>query len=205
MLGILKLLLFKKRWRRNNKHNTTVAKGLFPINAVSVGKATYGGIYVLDFGGTHKLQIGSYCSIGPNVTFVLEADHEWGCLSTFPFKVKILNEQSEAVSKGDITIEDDVWIGCGAILLSGIQVGQGAVIAAGSVVTKDVPAYAIVAGNPARVIKYRFDEKTIAKLLQVDYKKLDETSIRSNIDNLYKKIDECTEEEINFIVHCVQC
>lgn len=70
----------------------------------------------------------------------------------------------EATSKGDIVVKDDVWIGYGSIILSGVHIGQGAVIAAGSVVSHDVPPYAIVGGVPARLIKYRFSEEMTKKL-----------------------------------------
>jgi serine acetyltransferase len=82
--------------------------------------------------------------------------------------------------KGDITIENDVWIGAKATVMSGIKIGNGAVVAAGSVVTKDVPPYAIVAGNPAKIVKYRFDESQIEKLLQISWWNWDEGKIRDN-------------------------
>lgn len=187
-IGLIKLFLFRLKWRKCNKHNFTFAKELYHINSVAVGNATYGGLYVLDTGGHHKLNIGSYCSIGPNVTFVLEAEHEMACISTYPFKVKILGEKSEAISKGDIAICDDVWIGCGAIILSGVTIGQGAVVAAGSVVTKDVPPYAVVGGVPAKVIRYRFSEEIIQKLLQIDFGKLDAYYVKEHLDSLYLDI-----------------
>ena len=70
-------------------------------------------------------------------------------------------------SKGDITVENDVWIGHGSKILSGVSIGDGAIIGANSLVTRDIPPYAIAAGSPARVIKYRFDEQTIEKLLEI--------------------------------------
>ena len=100
-----------------------------------------------------------------------------------------MGEKAEANSKGDIIIDDDVWIGYRAIVLSGVHVGQGAVIAAGAVVTKDVPPYAIVGGNPAKVINYRFDEDMIDKLLEFDYTGIDEKLISQHIDELYQKME----------------
>lgn len=99
----------------------------------------------------------------------------------------------EAVSKGDITIEDDVWIGYGATILSGVKIGQGAVIAAGAVVTRDVPPYAIAGGVPAKVIKWRFPQAIIDKLVKIDFSKLDEKMVRKHIDELYEKVDENTD------------
>ena len=109
-------------------------------------------------------------------------------ISTFPFKVSFSLEEYEATSKGNIVIDDDVWIGYGATILSGVHIGQGAVIAAGAVVTKDVPPYAIVGGVPAKVIKYRFPQEMIEALLKIDYSKLDKNMISAHIDELYQEL-----------------
>ena len=86
-------------------------------------------------------------------------------------------------------VDDDVWIGYGVIVMSGVHIGQGAVIAAGAVVTKDVPPYAIVGGVPSKVIKYRFNQSIIGFLLTLDYEKLDTELVQSHIDELYSPID----------------
>ena len=106
-----------------------------------------------------------------------------------PFKNKLMNDFSgiEAETKGKTIIEDDVWIGINSLILSGIKIGQGAVIAAGSVVTKDVPPYAIVGGNPAHILKYRFNNNIINKLLNIDFDKLEYEKI---IKELYIKVDD---------------
>ena len=96
----------------------------------------------------------------------------------------------EGVSKGDIHLDDDVWIGYGATILSGVHIGQGAVIAAGAVVTRDVPPYAVAGGVPAKVIEYRFNEEIISFLLTLDYSKLDSKLITEHLDDLYVSIDE---------------
>ena len=85
-------------------------------------------------------------------------------------------------------IGNDVWIGYGAIIMSGVHINQGAVIAAGAVVTKDIPAYAIVGGVPAKVIKYRFDSEIIQELLKKDFEKLSYEMIGKNLDKLYNKV-----------------
>ncbi len=93
--------------------------------------------------------------------------------------------------KGDIIIENDVWIGAKATVMSGVTIHNGAVVAAGSVVTKDVPPYAIVAGNPAKVVKYRFTEEQIKKLLQISWWNWGEARIREcALDMWSDKIDE---------------
>jgi serine acetyltransferase len=88
-----------------------------------------------------------------------------------------------------VVIEDNVWIGENACIMSGVHIGQGAVVAAGSVVNKDVPPYSIVGGVPAKVIKYRFEPEMIEALLKIDYSKLDKDMIQSHVDDLYQKLE----------------
>jgi virginiamycin A acetyltransferase len=87
--------------------------------------------------------------------------------------------------KGDIIIENDVWIGANSTVMSGIKIGNGAIVAAGSTVTKDVPPYAIVAGNPAKVVKYRFTDEQIKKLLSIAWWDWDEQKIKDNAMNMW--------------------
>lgn len=139
---------------KKNKHNFTIVENCFNFSKVTVGKYTYGPIKALSFGNNNeKLVIGSFCSIAKEVTFLLGGAHNYQTLSTYPFPVKWFSEDTP--SKGPIIIDDDVWIGYKATILSGVHIGQGAVIAAGAVVTKDVPAYSIVGGVPAKVIKFK--------------------------------------------------
>lgn len=193
----VKKIIHKYKWRKINKHNGTVAENIFDIADVKVGRYTYGSIYVLNFKTNSKLSIGDFCSIAPNVAFCLGSEHRIDTISSFPYKVKICGETAEATSKGDIVIKDDVWIGYGATIMSGVHIGQGAVVAAGAVVTKDVPPYAIVGGVPAKVIKYRFDEEIIQELLKVDYNQLDENMIKQHISELYS--DMCDLNHINWM------
>ena len=194
MLGFLtrkwSSLQFKKAWRRANAHNGTQAKGIFPIGQVSVGKLTYGCLDVQLDNNQNRLQIGNYCSIAQEVRFLVCADHNTDCISTFPFRVRCLGHRVEAVSKGDIIVDDDVWIGYRSTILSGVHIGQGAVIAAGSVVANDVPPYAIVGGIPAKVIKYRFPQEIIDQLLKIDYSQLDEQTIRAHEKDLYTPLED---------------
>lgn len=193
ILDRFNLILFRKRWREKNRFNTTIAINLFDINSVVIGKNTYGGIAVLNYNDFHKLTIGNFCSIATDVMFILDADHYTNHISTFPFKVKLLGEKQEGVSKGDIIVADDVWIGYGATIMSGVHIGQGAVVAAGAVVTKDVPPYAIVGGVPAKVIKYRFDPEMIEELLKIDYSKLTKEDIEKHIDDLYTELKDTSQ------------
>lgn len=196
IIEIVKWNIKKINWQKRNSHNKTHIKNDFNIDIVSVGKNTYGTLYVLADREDARLRIGSYCSIGPEVTFLLSREHNYRNMSTYPFKVFCMGEKAEARSKGDIAIDDDVWLGYRATILSGVHIAQGAVVAAGAVVTKDVPPYAIVGGVPAKVIKYRFSEDIINKLLEFDFSKLDETAIAENISELYKEIESVEQLEL---------
>lgn len=193
MLGIksnIYLLLKKIIWRKFNRHNSTVVSSSFKLSSVSVGNYTYGALNVVDSNPISKLRIGSFCSIAPNVTFILNSDHYINHLSSFPFKVKCLGDlEPEAISYGDIVIDDDVWIGFGCTVLSGVHIGQGAIIAAGAVVTKDVSPYAVVGGIPAKVLHYRFSIDVIDYLLSLDYSSLTRNVVEEHIEDLYKKLE----------------
>lgn len=195
MFGFIKEFLNRKKelrkWREKNPHNKTfLINPLFDMNCVTVGKETYGPINVEMSRNDIRLKIGHFCSIANGVTFVLSAEHNTNLISTYPFKVLYTQTtDSEALSKGDIIVDDDVWIGYGATILSGVHIGQGAVIAAGAIVTKDVEPYQIVAGIPAKPIKYRFDKKIINELLTVDFSALDRKTVESNINTLYSPLE----------------
>ena len=194
----LKRYRFDKKWRKLNKHNQTTSQNMFDTSLVNVGKNTYGGIRVIAYNNDCKLIIGSYCSIGPETTFLLSGEHHINRLTTYPFKVRVLGEASESFGKGDIVLDDDVWIGYGAIINSGVHIGKGAVIAAGSVVTKDVEPYTIVGGNPAKPIRKRFNDDIIEKLMVLDLSKLDDLNIKNKIGALYEDI---TEDNISKIIN----
>lgn len=191
----LSFLKFKKAWQRANPHNSTYPKSVFPISQVSVGRRTYGCLDIQLDNSVNRLQIGSFCSIANEVRFLVCADHPTDRISTFPFRVHCMAEAAEAVSKGDIIVDDDVWIGYRSTVLSGVHIGQGAVIAAGSVVARDVPPYAIVGGVPARVIKYRFPQEIIDGLLRVDFSRLEDAQIRAHLEQLYEKLESVSQLE----------
>lgn len=183
------LYRFNKKWRSINKHNRTNVSNLFNYQQVEVGKGTYGNLYVLSHGTDSKLKIGHYCSIAPKVSFVLQSDHCLHRFSTFPFKVMGGVSKYEAISKGDIIIDDDVWIGIGSTILSGVHIERGAVIGAGSIITHDIPPYAVVVGSPGRVIGYRFDPKIIEILMHIDYANIDIEDVINCPFDLYQMID----------------
>jgi len=121
-----------------------------------------------------KLIIGKYCSFGSGVVFMMAGNqgHRVDWVSSFPFyfQANIFQAAKNAYIKSKNThIGNDVWVGSEAMIMSGVNIGTGAVVAARAVVTKDVPPYAIVGGNPAYIIKYRFDDETIKKLLKLQW------------------------------------
>lgn len=121
-----------------------------------------------------KLVIGKFCAIARGVTFIMNgANHQVSGFSTYPFFIfgngweKAAPEEGDLPYKGDTEIGHDVWIGYEATLMPGVKIGSGAIIASKSVVVEDVPAYSVVGGNPARVIKQRYDDATIDALLEI--------------------------------------
>lgn len=183
------------KWRKQNKNNSTTIDSLLDGKRIEIGKGTYGKInaYIYNSGMTEgdkepsRLIIGNYCSIASSAIFMVGGGHNYKLMSTYPFK-KYYENIDESIDKGDTYISDDVWIGERATIMGGVHIGQGAVVAAGAVVTKDVPPYAIVGGVPAKVIKYRFEPDMIEELLKVDYSKLTKEMIEEHIDDLYTEL-----------------
>lgn len=137
-----------------------------------IGKESYGNIELLKFGADGELKIGSYTSIANGVKIFLGGEHRMDWVTTFPFNV--LWKEGRGIkghphTKGDVVIGSDVWIADSAVILSGVRIGDGAVIGANTVVSRNVPAYAVAAGNPSKILKYRFDEDTIEQLLKIKW------------------------------------
>ena len=135
-----------------------------------IGAHSYGNPVTFEDGWA-KLKIGRFTSIAANV-FIALADHRVECVSTYPFPaLRAFWPSAPPVpdhrAKGDVVIGNDVWIGARAFIGSGVTIGDGAVIGAHAVVTRDVPPYAIVVGNPGHIARYRFSESVIAQLLQI--------------------------------------
>ncbi|HFQ62386.1 MAG TPA: CatB-related O-acetyltransferase [Epsilonproteobacteria bacterium] len=131
-----------------------------------------------------KLIIGKYCSIGSGAVFMMAGNqgHQMKWVSTFPFYFQaniFKNAKNTYKRSGDTIIGDDVWIGSEAMIMSGVNIGTGAVVAARSVVTKDVPPYNIVGGNPSHIIKQRFDDVTIAQLLKLKWWDWTESEVKA--------------------------
>lgn len=188
----------KKKWQKKNSNNWTypanIPANIFDTDLVEVGRCTYGRIDIRS-DTKNMLKIGNFCSIADKVMFMLGFDHPTNLISTYPFKNYFFNGIS-AISKGDIVLDDDVWIGYNVTILSGVHIGQGAIVAAGAVVTKDVPPYAIIGGVPAKIIKYRFSPNVIEQLLQLDYSQLTDKLIHDHKNELSMQIDHMSPQEI---------
>ncbi|MFR7592488.1 MAG: O-antigen ligase family protein [Longibaculum sp.] len=194
----ISLCIFRYKWSVLNQHNHTYVNNIFDLKKVEIGKYTYGNLNIYTFGNADEfLHIGNYCSIANNVQFLLSGEHYYKNLSTYPFKTHILCAEEEAVCKGKINIRDDVWIGNNVIILSGVTIGQGAIIGAGTVVTTDVPPYAIFTNKG--IIKYRFSKDIIKILVKINFNQISDKIIREKSQYLYKKIE--TVEDAEYLLH----
>ncbi len=180
----------KKIYPRTNDRETVYLKGVITNPSIIVGDYTMYNDFVSDptqfeknnvlyhYPVNHdRLIIGRFCSIACGAKFLFtSANHTQKSLSTYPFPLFYEEwglDKREVTSawdnKGDIVIGNDVWIGYEAVILSGVHIGDGAIVGARAVVTRDVPPYTIVGGIPAKEIKKRFDEATIKKLRQLQW------------------------------------
>lgn len=123
-----------------------------------------------------KLIIGKFCAIATDAKFIMNgANHAISGISTYPFSIfgngweKVTPKPGELPYKGDTVVGNDVWIGFDATIMPGVKIGDGAIIGAKALVTKDVPPYTVVGGNPARVLKERFDKTTVEKLVKIQW------------------------------------
>ena len=155
---------------------------------LTVGKGTIfhehlGDPHIIDYGTYHtNITFGKYCSNGTYITILVGgSEHPYNRVITYGFSY---GGHKLCSTKGDIHIGNDVWLGHGITILSGVTIGDGAVIGACSVVSKNIPPYAIAVGNPIRVIKYRFDSETIEKLLKIAWWDKGEKFIEENADLL---------------------
>lgn len=166
-------------------------EGLRPLidaGFVVCGAHTYGmpTVQYFAYPGGFKLYIGRYCSIARQVEIFLGGYHRADWVTTYPFPAfelwaELQDRLDHAPPRGDVVIGSDVWIGEGVTVMAGVRIGHGAVIGARAVVTKDVPPYAVVAGNPGQVVKRRFDEATIAALLEIAWWRWPEARVRANL------------------------
>ncbi|MFT4759624.1 MAG: virginiamycin A acetyltransferase [Paraglaciecola sp.] len=145
--------------------------------------------YHFDFVGD-KLIIGKFCMIASDVTFIMNgANHLTDAISTYPFAI-FQNGWEDAMTgksyptKGDTIVGNDVWIGYNVTIMAGVKIGDGAILATNSTVTKDVAPYSVVGGNPAKEIKKRFSEEKVKQLLDLKWWDWDIEKITANLSNL---------------------
>jgi acetyltransferase-like isoleucine patch superfamily enzyme len=176
------------RWRIEKELFSSSEKILYTKDFLGdryqIGEHTYGKPRVISWGEGASLIIGEYCSIGSNVVIFLGSEHRVDWVSTYPFPLfwpEARSIRGHPSTKGDVVIGNDVWIAFGTTILSGVAIGDGAAIGACSVVTRNIPPYAIAAGNPAQVIRYRFDDETIQKLLEMKWWNWPDDKIAENI------------------------
>jgi acetyltransferase-like isoleucine patch superfamily enzyme len=173
---------------------------------ILTGCHSYGiyGIQIKSWGEGAHLYVGSYCSLGANLKVYLGGNHRTDWITTFPFG-HMHNDTfpsgrdhaaEHPVSNGHVIIESDVWIGESTTIMSGIRVGSGSVIAANSVVVKDVEPYSVVGGNPARLIKPRFPKEIIEQLLDLQWWNYSDDRVNSIVPLLQQPPDSGTIKQI---------
>lgn len=162
-------------------------------------------VNIISWSDDFKINVGKYCSIGRDCNFFLHANHRVDWITTSsqlwgPVTPEIADmhmKMGHPTCKGDIIIENDVWVGAKSTIMSGVKISNGAVVGAGSTVTKDVPPFAIVAGNPAKIVKFRFTPEQIESLLKISWWDWTEDRIRNEAMTLWSdNIDEFIDKHL---------
>lgn len=156
------------------------------FKGIAIGKYTYG-VSKSTIQNTNLIEsIGAFCSINNSAQIGTQGNHPIDLITTHPFLYQeeygVLNDKDFNTYNPKIKIGNDVWIGANTVILPGVEIGDGVIVAAGAVVTKDIPPYAIVGGVPAKIIKYRFDQEMITKLLSIQWWNWDDAKIKEHKD-----------------------
>jgi acetyltransferase-like isoleucine patch superfamily enzyme len=184
-------------WRRRREVTNTIIRSYLPPKhpaeservvlprGVKVGRHTYGydESTFLIFTEGARIQVGAFCSIAPQVRILAGGEHVTNRASTFPLNARLFDRGKrnvpDSVEEEPTLIGNDVWIGLGATILAGVTVGDGAVVGARAVVSKSVPPYAVVVGNPGKIEHYRFEPETRERFLALRWWDLDDRQIRA--------------------------
>lgn len=185
----------------SNIHLMEVGEGVFIENVVGYGNIFLERFTSISGPGTvlhsveNNIKIGAFSSIAQNVS-IQEFNHDQRKPSTYAMNYNMYNEKfkNDVVSKGDIIIEEDVWVGSNVVILSGVNIGRGSIVGAGSLVTKNIPKYSIVFGNPAKIYKKRFSEDIIELLEDIQWwnwsiEKIEKNKEFFNLDLNYCSLD----------------
>jgi acetyltransferase-like isoleucine patch superfamily enzyme len=178
---------------------------------MSFGRYTYGRPKIHFENSGAKLVVGNFCSLASNINIYLGGNHRTDWVTTYPFghinheKFNNFNGAGHPATKGDIIIGNDVWIGADVTILSGVTIGDGAVIANNSHVVKNVEPYTLIGGNPAKLIRHRFSDEQIDKLLQIKWWYWDDEKINkftpylcnNNIDEFINMAIKASDGKIN--------
>jgi acetyltransferase-like isoleucine patch superfamily enzyme len=201
----IKFILKKYKYSRNNKLSSIVSIGKkVSLNNCTLSYyssvaeyASLSNVFIGEYSSIGRYakivytDIGKYCAISWDTTInVISHPYNNLTISAFPYVPYVGNFVTERKqSYQQVTIKNDVWIGANSVIMPGVTIGNGAIIGDSAVVTKDVPDYAIVAGVPAKIIKYRFEQDIIDKLLELKWWDLDPKLIKQHIELWYGEFD----------------
>ena len=186
-VALLRSVSNQRTGKGSRGHDIAVWRRLQRQGRVTVGRGTYGVpiifTHMLD---TTGLRVGNYSSIGG--TYILGGGHPADRVTTYPLRVQLrmegAGEDGFPRKVGDTVIGSDCYVGWGCMLLPNVWIGDGAIVGSGALVTKDIPPYAIVGGNPAEIIRYRYDEDQIKALLEIKWWDWPEAEIKAAVDLL---------------------
>ncbi|MDQ0392055.1 CatB-related O-acetyltransferase [Labrys monachus] len=191
-MSILKRFLRKRDLRNREKVRSAQMRELQKY--VTIGRHTYGitpeSVFLPSF--ESRLTVGAFCSVAAEALIMCAGHHFTDRATTFPIRELLMGHKHGVTVFGKPVgrrIGNDVWIGQRALVLPGLVIGDGAVVGAGAVVTRDVPPYAIVAGNPARVIRYRFPDAVIAALSRIEWWNWEDEKVVRESESLYGPVD----------------